>query len=310
MSNHPLVSVIMPTYNQAAYVAEAIESAIHQDYPRVQLITRDDGSKDETPRILADYAQRYPDRMVNLPGGENLGITGNCNRLLSAVRGKYVALFAGDDIYLPGKFSAQVSWLEADERRVLCYHDVDVFDSDSDATVYLYSERHPLRSGSARDLLAYPNFCAGISIMLRASCIPAGGYDARIRYASDWLFFHECLLAKGPDNPGAGFIEGVYARYRRHASNITHGTDAYGADEVIRAMEILAQREPRLEPDVRRAASERMATHGLRQLLRGRVGAGVTLLGRSVRTSPRGIGRSIVNAARYARVHAAGKHRA
>ena len=59
----PLVSVITPTYNGASFIAETIESALAQDYPRIEIIVADDGSTDDTPDIL----RHYQDRIKVLP---------------------------------------------------------------------------------------------------------------------------------------------------------------------------------------------------------------------------------------------------
>lgn len=295
----PLVSVIVPTYNQEQYIAETLDSLLAQEYEPMQIVVRDDGSSDRTPAILEDFGKRHGGRIEVLPGAVNLGITGNCNQLLQACRGRYVALFAGDDVCLPNKIARQVEWLEADPRRVLCHHDVEAFDSDSGRRLYLYSDRHPLRGGSAAELLRYPAFCAGPAVMVRRDAIPTHGYESRIRHASDWLFFIETLLARGTTNPGAGVVPGVLVRYRRHRGNITRTAEAYGLDESLLAYRLLEERAPSLHGEIARARSERMATYGFRRMLSGAVLAGLTLVIAAVRLSPLGSVRSIANAVRY-----------
>ena len=299
MTGKPLVSVLVPTYNQERFVGETLNSLLAQDYTPMQIVVRDDGSSDATPRIVREYADRHPERILLLEGGRNLGIAGNCNAILRACTGRYIALFAGDDVSLPGKLSTQVEWLEGDERRVFCHHDVETFESATGRTLYLYSQRHPLRGGSAADLVRHPAFCAGPSVMVRRSAIPAEGYDTRIRVASDWLFFMETILSSGIDTPSAGVVPGVYARYRRHEHNATNDADLYGLAEGLLGYQILAARAPALRTQIARASSERLATYGFRRVLSGSFVSGTHLVLRSLWQSPIGLARSLMNAARY-----------
>ena len=190
-------------------------SVVEQDYPNLEVVVSDDGSNDGTIEAILDCAQMYPGRVVPLVNGPHLGITGNCNRALGACRGKYIAFQGGDDIFLPGKISNQVAWFEVDERRVLCGHKCEVFDSTTGRPYYISSANHIGKGASA--YIKYGNLFLPISIMVRASCIPSTGFNERIKIGSDWHFFIECLA----DGGTYGFIEGVYARYRRNVENIS-----------------------------------------------------------------------------------------
>ena len=216
--NKPLVSVFMPAYNQVGFVAEALQSAVDQDYPNLQVVAGDDGSIDGTADIISDYAHRYPDRVIPIVGKPHVGLTPNCNRTLKACTGKYIALFAGDDMFLPGKITPQVAWLEADERRVICGHDVEAFDSDTGRRLWLNSEQFPFRVGyGAWAVVRYSPLYSGMSLMVRASALPSWGFDERLSFVSDWKLQIDCLAAGG----GYGYIEGLYGRYRRHSRNVS-----------------------------------------------------------------------------------------
>jgi glycosyltransferase involved in cell wall biosynthesis len=218
MSDQPLVSVFVPTYNQVGFVDEAIASAIAQDYDPLEIVVPDDGSTDGTVEAILRWAERYPDRIVPLVNLPHVGVTENCNRGLRACRGKYIAFTAGDDVLLPGKISAQVRWMEAADDRVLCGHDVEMFDSDTGRRLWLWSEGGPLKSGvGAEGVVAWPPF-AGTSIMVRASVLPPHGYDQRLGICSDARLWVDCLRNGGR----YGYIEGVWARYRRHGGNISN----------------------------------------------------------------------------------------
>ena len=123
----PLVSILIPAYNQAQFLPETLSSALEQDYDNLEVVIADDGSRDHSAEVINDFARRYPKRLIPIIGQNNVGVTKNYNRALKHCHGKYVALQGGDDVLLPGKVTAQVVWMEADARRALCGHDVEVF---------------------------------------------------------------------------------------------------------------------------------------------------------------------------------------
>jgi glycosyltransferase involved in cell wall biosynthesis len=214
----PLVSVHVVTYQQRDLIAETLDSVLAQDHRPLQIVVSDDGSTDGTAEIVEDYARRYPDLVVAITGGPNLGISGNSNRCLRRCTGQYIAFLAGDDLMLPGKLSAQVAWLDADAERVLCAHDVDHFDSTTGRTLRLHSSITRPRSGAgAAQFLRWGYSSATSSIMVRASALPRYGFDERIRVHSDWKLAADCLVGGGK----FGYVPGVLGRYRRHDRNAT-----------------------------------------------------------------------------------------
>lgn len=103
----PLVSVIMPAYNTARYIREAIDSVLDQDYGNKELIVIDDGSTDGTLDILRSYGDR-----LQLITQQNQGSAVARNAGLAAARGDYIAFLDSDDAWLPGKLSLQVRYLQ------------------------------------------------------------------------------------------------------------------------------------------------------------------------------------------------------
>lgn len=215
----PLVSVAIVTYNQVAFLREAIDSVLAQDYPNLEIVVADDGSTDGTRELVLEYADAYPGRFVPSLSPVNQGITPNQNRALQTCTGKYVAWLAGDDLFLPGKISKQVAFLEANPDYAIVYHDLDVFESTSGKTIRRFSELDRPRTGDVRTLVRFGPFNGAVSNMVRRSASPPG-FDLRIPIASDWLYFVDCLLGGGR----IGYIPEVLARYRRHDKNITSGT--------------------------------------------------------------------------------------
>lgn len=108
MRGEPLVSVIMPVYNGAMFLREAIESALAQDYGAIELIAIDDGSTDSTAEILGGYGDR-----VRYVRQENRGAAAARNAGIRAAHGEYFAFLDADDVWSSQKLRRQVAYLRA-----------------------------------------------------------------------------------------------------------------------------------------------------------------------------------------------------
>ena len=107
----PLVSVIMPVYNGARFLRAAIDSILNQTWRDVELIIVDDGSTDETPAMLAEYAAR--DARIRVETySMNRGIVAALNHGCALAQGRYLARMDADDISLPERLSIQVACLD------------------------------------------------------------------------------------------------------------------------------------------------------------------------------------------------------
>lgn len=106
--NKPLVSVFMPVYNQELYVAAALDSILSQTYENYEIVISDDCSRDLTPIIVRQYADKFPEkiRFYKL-SNENLG-SRHFELLLKQCKGDYVCLFSGDDVMYPEKIRRQM----------------------------------------------------------------------------------------------------------------------------------------------------------------------------------------------------------
>jgi glycosyltransferase involved in cell wall biosynthesis len=236
--HQPLVSVLIITYNQRDFINETLQSALEQEYENLEVVVSDDASTDGTAEIIREYARKFPRRLVALTDGPRLGITGNSNRALKACRGNYIAFQGGDDVLLPGKISAQVAWMEEDERRVVCTHDVVLFESSTGKTLSYWSDLYRLRNGAGlADILKYGHTCLGpgTAIMVRASCMPVSGFDDRLHAASDIKFIYDCLASGGH----FGYVPGVHARYRQHQRNIQRTGRQMLIEDGLKIIELL-----------------------------------------------------------------------
>ena len=113
-SKTPEVSVIIPTYNRAWVLKEAIDSVLAQDFKDFELIVVDDGSTDNTPQILDSYHQDLV--VVRQP---NRGVSAARNRGIAAAGGGLIAFLDSDDLWLPRKLSSQVVFFNSNPEAVI-----------------------------------------------------------------------------------------------------------------------------------------------------------------------------------------------
>jgi glycosyltransferase involved in cell wall biosynthesis len=120
-----MISIIIPTYNRASFLREAIQSVLHQDYfygkksgKAYELIIVDDGSTDDTEQTAKEFEGRI--RYARQPQG---GVSAARNTGLALARGETIAFLDSDDLWKPNKLSVQMSLMKALPRTKLCYTD-------------------------------------------------------------------------------------------------------------------------------------------------------------------------------------------
>jgi glycosyltransferase involved in cell wall biosynthesis len=245
------VSTLIITYNQRDYIGEAIDSALDQDYPNTEIVIADDGSTDGTAEIVTAYAHRFPEKVVPVLNNKNLGVTANSNAGLAACTGELVAFMGGDDVFLPGKIGRQVAWFAAGADRVLCGHQVEVFYEDGSKPPHRLSRR--LLAGLGADKLLRHQPFGATAVMVRRDRIPAHGFDSSLPVISDHLLWVEVVRGDGQ----FGYIEGSWARYRRHSNNVSANSLAHSS-EVERSLALAAERYPFLRDAVDFAITRRL----------------------------------------------------
>jgi len=119
------VSAIIPVFNGAVTIAEAIDSALAQSYPSLEVIVVNDGSTDATAEVLRRYGERI--KVIDRP---NSGIAVSRNLGVAAAQGEYLAFLDSDDAWAPAMIERTVAALDADPACVLAYTNCAVIDSD------------------------------------------------------------------------------------------------------------------------------------------------------------------------------------
>lgn len=107
----PLVSIIIPSFNHEKFVGATIESVLEQTYPCIELIVIDDGSSDDTLKVVRKYEQSS--HGMRVIAQENQGLSQTLNNALKHAHGEYVAFIASDDVMHPEKTEKQVAFLDA-----------------------------------------------------------------------------------------------------------------------------------------------------------------------------------------------------
>ncbi|MDR0988986.1 MAG: glycosyltransferase [Prevotellaceae bacterium] len=168
----PRVSVLMLTYNQEAYLDEAIASVMAQKttFP-FELVIGNDASTDGTTAICNRWAAKFPRRIVVLHHAHNVGLAHNFLLTYARLRGEYVAICEGDDFWLSRhKLQRQVAFLETHPRFVLCFHRVvNYYEADGSKSLSNGGQRR--RELTLLDL-ARANVITNVSALFRRSAVP------------------------------------------------------------------------------------------------------------------------------------------
>ena len=175
------VSAVVPAYNRAGYLREAIDSALSQGFEGLEVVVVDDGSTDATPEILRSYGDR-----IRVHRQENAGQSAAVNRGVDLARGEYCAFLDSDDAWLPGKIARAVPLLDAEPTAALLYAAVEMMDGDGRA---IPDPRPPRRTpaGAVLGLLLEGNFVrTPTAVFRRTAFLEAGGYDPALRCVNDW----------------------------------------------------------------------------------------------------------------------------
>jgi glycosyltransferase involved in cell wall biosynthesis len=196
----PRITVALSVHNDAATVAAAIESILAQTFKDFEFLIVNDGSSDQSGAIIDAYAVIDPRiRAIHQP---NRGLIASLNRLVAEARGDLIARMDGDDISLPGRFAAQVVFLDAHpDHGVLGTNTNEIDEADR---ITLCTDLHPLDHKAVAAALRRGSPVAHSSVMMRTAVVrAAGGYRAAYRHCEDydlWLRLSErTRIANLPD---------------------------------------------------------------------------------------------------------------
>jgi len=277
LSSNPLVSIVIPCYNQGHYLRQAIDSVLSQDYPRIELIVLDDGSTDGTQAVLASNSGKFYHE-----SHANMGQAGTLNKGWRMSKGEILSYLSADDFLLPGAVRRSVEALIATPRIVLTYCDFNRVDEESRV---LWQVRTP--DFSYRDLAVEIICQPGPGVFFRRDAFDrAGFWNERLSQHPDYEYW----LRLGLEGEFVRIPE-ILAAYRMHEeSQSLAATDPSRADELVNVISAHF-RNHRMPLDISQAETEAMShAHVIaaRQHLRsGRLLAALKHMRQAFRLHPR-----------------------
>jgi glycosyltransferase involved in cell wall biosynthesis len=275
LNKTPEVTVAVITYNQKDLLKQTIDSILAQKTKYAfNIAICDDASPDDTELMCLKYVEKYPEIVKYYRLEKNGGITKNCNQGIQNCNGKYLALIGGDDLFVQGKLEKQTQYMEDNPNVTISYHPVDIFDSNSDQTLFLTNQT---RADTPKTLLELVKICipGSVSVMVRRDAIPTCGFDERLPTVSDWLFYLE-VAAKGE----IGFINETLARYRKHGNQASFRTYEL-LNESLQNLDLAAEKlgeRPGLSDAIAQGKARYVSGEAFRQLIAGNTASARTLL--------------------------------
>lgn len=174
----PKVSVVIPCYLQADFVAQAVESVVGQTYRDWEVLIVDDGSPDATAATAERLIAAHPDRSIRLIRQSNQGTPGARNSGIAASTGRYILPLDADDQLLPGMLEKTIAVLDADPTVAIAYTDYSM----------IGIRRGPVRTRAwTLDELSFGNPLGNSSLFRRDVWAAVGGYNPNMRGGyEDW----------------------------------------------------------------------------------------------------------------------------
>ncbi|MFJ6210786.1 glycosyltransferase [Lysinibacillus sp. NPDC092081] len=214
-SNISTVSIILPVYNSELFVQQAIESVLKQTYTQIELIIIDDGSTDNTKRILCEYESNPKVHIISLE--KNSGVSVARNIGIQEAKGEYIAFIDADDLFMPNKVEEQVNVFKQNPSIDFVFNDIMVIDHNNNKVNELQSYFQPkniLLELCFRQIIPAP-----ACIMVKRDFINRFNimFNKDFKYAEDYDFTFQLFLQ------GKHFYlkESLYL-WRRHINNTSN----------------------------------------------------------------------------------------
>ncbi len=214
MIDQPLVSVLMPVYNGAKYLAEAIESILQQTYTHFELVIVNDGSTDTSEQIILAYEDP---RIRYVKNEENLGIVRTRNKLFTLAKGEYLAIMDCDDVAYPQKLALQVSFLEQHPSYGLCGTWAKMIDEEQHIKGYI---QPPSENNMIRINLLFQSSFVQSTVVIRRQALGILQYDEDFPVAEDFDLWERLSRQTQMHN-----IPQFLLQYRSYSANISHSKE-------------------------------------------------------------------------------------
>lgn len=287
----PLVSIVVPVYNQGQYLNEALQSLLSQTYRHIEIIALDDGSTDATPQILAKYTGR-----IYWESHSNMGQSRTLNKGWQMAKGELLSYLSGDDALLPEAIATSVDYLTRNPRALLTYCDFNLIDPHSRIIRQVTTPDFSFQR-MITDVICPP----GPGPVFRRSAFEkAGLWDGRYRQMPDYDYW----LRLGLEGEFVR-IPQVLANFRVHESSQTYSQASEDrAEEPVRIIQGFFE-NPAVSADLRTLRAQALSRAYLvcaqLHVRSGRLGMGLRNIRQAIGLSPgsivrEGSARMMVNA--------------
>lgn len=212
-SDLPVISVIMPTYNQAAYLRESVDSILNQSFRNFEFIIIDDGSTDDTAKILSEYEQI--DNRIVLVSQKNIGLTKSLNKALRMARGRFIARQDADDFSESNRLELMIKKIE-DCSLVLGLYK-RIYEGKMDAPMVSILLKY-LPDFVKMFILNRVNLLMhGTFFFRKNDILKLGGYREKFKYSQDYDLF-----LRVSEEYEVSFVNDFVYRYRAHSDSVGH----------------------------------------------------------------------------------------
>jgi glycosyltransferase involved in cell wall biosynthesis len=224
----PLVSVIIPTYNRVDYLKLALKSVLEQAYKNIEVIVTDDGSTDDTAKVVADFndprIKYFYQKNTSLPAAtRNLG--------LREASGEYIAFLDDDDLWCPEKLEIQVEYLRKHLEYYLVYSNAWFIDENG-VRDGLLEKLESFKGGKIFEELVRYNCIPQLTVLMKREVFEKIGFfneDPTLRAIEDYEYWLRVALQYK-----IGFVKEPLAMYRVHSGGATH--EINHAKQILKAL--------------------------------------------------------------------------
>lgn len=287
----PLVSILIPTYNRASFLREAIRSAVAQTHRNLEILVLDDASPDETAAVAAGFAQDL--RVQYIRHQENLGITGNWRAGIQIAQGEYFCFLHDDDTFEPSFIEKLVAPMQDDLSLILAFSDHWVTDAEgnrladaSDAASQRFGRTH-LQEGRLLDFASSALVNKSLPVgatLFRKSMVSSKFVAEQAKGAIDAWLFYQCVKS----GHTGYYIPERLMNYRTHSGGMSASMPLYMAEgHLFRYKSILADNDlTRIHVSIKQQMAETLTAQGVSLLVSGRRKESRKSLGKSLKINP------------------------
>lgn len=212
MKHEPLVSIIVPSYNHEKFIGDAIESLLNQTYKNFEIIVVDDGSDDESLKIIKKFEDK---NNFFYSSQTNQGICRTLNRAIKEFsKGEYISLIASDDIWHLSKLEFQVKEILKNPLSELCYSQAIKFSQDQKIMGGPIIPSNPSKGKILDKIFIRQHVPAGTILFSRKIYDDLDGFDETL-LEEDWDFIIRCA-----SKTEFSLVKKPLLFYRQHKNNI------------------------------------------------------------------------------------------